>query len=58
MIFDSSALIALIMGEPGAERLQAVVSEAETVGIAAPTVVETAMVLSRTLQGDPMPRLI
>ena len=57
MILDSSVLIALIMGEPGSEDLLAKMRAAPPAGIGAPTVVETAAVLSRRLQGDPLPML-
>lgn len=49
MIVDSSAVIAILLGEPGHEPLREHITEAEWVGIAAPTMVETAMVLSSRL---------
>jgi ribonuclease VapC len=57
MILDSSALIAVIMAEPGGEELLAKIRAAAPAGIGAPAVVETAMVLSRRLGGDPVPLL-
>ena len=57
MILDSSALIAVIMDEPGAEELRAKISTATLAGIGAPTLVEAAMVLSRLLKTDPKPLL-
>ena len=57
MILDSSALIAVIMTEPGSEAILAKIRAAALAGIGAPTVVETAMVLWRRLDGDPMPLL-
>ena len=57
MVLDSSALIAIIMAEPGCDDLLAKIRAAAPVGIGAPTVVETTMVLSRRLDGDPAPLL-
>ncbi|MBK5292683.1 MAG: type II toxin-antitoxin system VapC family toxin [Acidobacteriia bacterium] len=57
MILDSSALIAVIMAEPGAGELLAKIGTAASAGIGAPTLVETAMVLSRRLNGHAMPLL-
>ena len=58
MILDSSALIAVIMVEAGHERLLAKIRAAAPAGIGAPTVVETAMVLSGRLGRDPFPLLM
>lgn len=58
MVLDSSALIAVVMAEPGSEDLLAKIRAAAPVGIGAPTLVEAAMVLSRRLKGDPMPLLV
>lgn len=46
MIVDSSALIALILGEPEGDRVRDRLGVAETVLIGAPTMLETEMVLS------------
>ncbi len=51
MILDSSALLALVFGEPAHERILTAVSEAPWVGIGAPTLAETGIVLSARL-GD------
>lgn len=46
MILDSSALIAIAFDEPEREVLIAKINVAETVGVAAPTLVEAGIVLS------------
>lgn len=46
MIVDSSALIAVLLREDGWERLFDRLSEAEYVGVGAPTLVESGIVLS------------
>ncbi len=52
MILDSSALVAILFKEPEAERLAAVIRDADTAAIAAPTLLETAIVAEgRTLPG-------
>ncbi|MBI4889936.1 MAG: type II toxin-antitoxin system VapC family toxin [Acidobacteria bacterium] len=52
MIVDSSALVAIVMGEPGSDELLSRLRAADEVGMAAPTLVESAMVLSSRLGGD------
>jgi ribonuclease VapC len=47
MILDSSALIAMIMAEAGHEKLLAKMKSTVPAGIGAPTVLESAVVLSR-----------
>jgi len=52
MILDSSALVAILFKEPEAERLAATIRDADTAAIAAPTLLETAIVAEgRTLPG-------
>lgn len=46
MILDSSALVAIALDEPEREFLIARINVAETVGVAAPTLVEAGIVLS------------
>lgn len=53
MILDSSALVAIVLGEPGYEELLAKVKQARPVGIGTPTLVESLIVLARRLGGDP-----
>ena len=57
MILDTSALVAIVMAEPGHEGLLAKIRAAAPAGIGTPAVVETAMILSRRLGGDPRPLL-
>ncbi len=49
MIIDSSAIIAILLKEPGYERLMAAFGSARVVGIGAPTLVETGIVLTARL---------
>jgi ribonuclease VapC len=52
MILDSSAVVAIALGEPGFEPLLAAIGAAARVGIGAPTLVETAVVLSARIGRD------
>ncbi len=52
MLLDSSAIIALLLCEPRADALLEVISEAPVVAVAAPTLVESGIVL--TSKGGPM----
>jgi ribonuclease VapC len=52
VILDSSAVVALLLREPGHERLLATLATAPSVGIGAPTLVETTIVLSARLGRD------
>jgi len=58
VVLDSSVLVAIIMVEPGSEDLLSRIRAATPVCIGAPTLVETAMVLSRRLAGDPLRLLV
>lgn len=49
MIVDSSAVIAILLKEPGYERLRDCLAASEQVSIGAPTVVESSLVLSARL---------
>jgi len=49
MIIDSSALLALIFREPQAERIAVALSESKFCAMGAPTLVETAIVLTAKL---------
>jgi ribonuclease VapC len=55
MVLGSSALVAVILAEPGGDKLLAKIKTATPVGLGAPTLVETLMVLARRLDGDPRP---
>lgn len=52
MILDSSALVAIAFQEPGFERLLHALDSAPRVGIGAPTLVETTLVLSARTETD------
>lgn len=52
MILDSSAVVAILLREPEADELEAKASTASTLGIGAPTFVETLMVLSSRFDRD------
>lgn len=52
MIVDSSAIVAIVLAEPGCEALIAKLGSAEHAGIGAPTLAETAIVLSARLGRD------
>ena len=49
MIVDSSAIVAILLKEPGHERLRDRLAAAEQVSIGAPTVLESSLVLSSRL---------
>jgi ribonuclease VapC len=49
VIVDSSAVIAILLKEPGHERLRDRLATSERVGIGAPTVVESSLVLCSRL---------
>jgi ribonuclease VapC len=53
MIVDSSVLVAILLFEPGYTDLLARMEASDSVGVGAPTVVETLIVLARRLRGDP-----
>ena len=53
MIVDSSAVVAIAFREQGADRLVRALVGAESVGIAAPTWVETSFVLAASGMRDP-----
>jgi ribonuclease VapC len=52
LIVDSSALLALVFGEPDAERIEASIAGAEWLGVGAPTLTETGIVLASRLGDD------
>lgn len=57
MILDSSAVVAILMEESGAEDLLVKLRQPGPVGIGAPTLLETGIVLAHRLQKDPTPVL-
>ena len=52
MIVDTSAVVAIIVAEPGWEALVGKLERATAAGIGAPTLVETHIVLSHLLRAD------
>jgi len=57
LILDSSAILAALLEEPGYEGILERISHAPSVGVGAPTFVETAIVLSSKLRRDARPHL-
>jgi len=57
MMLDSSAIVAVLLAEPGYETLLEKIINSVVVGVAAPTLVEAAMVLSSRLGRDARPEL-
>ena len=52
MILDTSALVAIVLREPGWEALLARIDAAELVGMGAPTLAEAALVLEHRIGRD------
>ena len=57
MILDSSALVAVILREPECEPVLAHLETAGALGVGAPTLSETAIVLAARLERDPRPKI-
>jgi len=57
MVLDSSAIIAIHLKEPGHDRMIVAIDHAEIVVVGAPTLLETAMVLTARLGQDSRPLL-
>ena len=57
MILDSSALVAVILREPGCEAVLAHLETAGALGVGAPTLSETSIVLAARLGRDPRPNI-
>jgi ribonuclease VapC len=57
LILDSSAIVAAMLREPGHQRILERIDAATSVGVAAPIVVETAIVISSRLRLDARPQL-
>ena len=57
MVVDSSALISILLEEPGYEVLLEKAGRADAVFLGAPTALETAMVLSTRFRKDARPML-
>jgi ribonuclease VapC len=52
VILDSSAVVAVLIKEPGYEELATKMREADVLGIGAPTLVEIGVVMGRRTDGD------
>lgn len=52
MILDTSAIVTLFLKEPGYEGVGEKIAQAQVIGIGAPTLVETSIVLSARLSRD------
>ena len=52
MILDSSAIVAILLKEPGYRRLLDKILEADFIGVGAPTMVECGILLSARLERD------
>jgi len=55
MVLDTSSIVAVILKEPGYERLTNLIDHAEEILVAAPSVVEAGMVLSSRMRQDARP---
>jgi len=52
VILDRSAIVAVVLREPGCEELVRKIAGAETVGVGAPTLAEAGIVLTARLERD------
>ena len=52
MILDSSAIVGIVLREPGFEGLVRKIAEAQAIGVGAPTLAEAGLVLSSRLGRD------
>lgn len=57
MVLDTSAIVAIVLKEPGYELVAQRIRGADAVVLSAPTALETAMVLSSKLKRDSRPLL-
>jgi ribonuclease VapC len=57
MVLDSSAIVAVLLKEPGHDRLLEAIERAELIVVGAPTLLETTMVLTARLGQDARPLL-
>jgi ribonuclease VapC len=55
VVLDTSSIVALVLKEPGYERVALLIDQAEEVRIAAPSVLEAGMVLSSRMRHDARP---
>jgi ribonuclease VapC len=52
VILDASAILAVLLREPGCEDLLRLITESQVIAAGAPTLVETALVLSSRMRKD------
>jgi ribonuclease VapC len=57
MVLDSSAIVAVLLKEPGHDRLLETIERAELIVVGAPTLLEATMVLTARLGQDARPLL-
>ena len=57
MVLDSSAIVAVLLKEPGHDRLLETIERAELIVVGAPTMLEATMVLAARLGQDARPLL-
>jgi ribonuclease VapC len=57
MVLDSSAIVAVLLKEPGHDRLLETIERAELIVVGAPTMLEATMVLTTRLGQDARPLL-
>jgi ribonuclease VapC len=57
MVLDSSAIVAVLLKEPGHDRLLETIERAELIVVGAPTMLEATMVLTARLGQDARPML-
>jgi ribonuclease VapC len=55
MVLDTSAIVAVLLKEPGHERLMELIDQASELVVGAPNVLEAGMVLSSRLRQDARP---
>ena len=55
MVLDTSSIVAVVLKEPGYQRLTLLIDQAEEVLVAAPSVLEAGMVLSSRMRQDARP---
>lgn len=58
MVLDSSAIVAIMLREPGYAALLDKIDAAPVLLVGAPTLVESCMVLASRLRADPRPKLL
>jgi ribonuclease VapC len=57
MILDSSAIVAVVLRQPDWELIVARMEASPVIGVGAPTLTETSLVLAARLARDPRPKL-